>query len=92
MSKKGQKIVLLCNEVYDKNKPVIIEGFDDAVIGIDVVNKRLVYSTKKCIRILKKQMPTDEAIDHFYTEVFDNKKYRKKVVFCEDNIKKINNN
>ena len=91
MGKKSQKILLFCNEVYDKNKPFIIDGFDDAIIGIDIVNRRLIYSNKKCIKALKKQMPTDEATDYFYTEIFDNKKYNKKVVFCEDNIKKITN-
>ena len=92
MSKKGKKIIVFSNEIYGKNKPLIIDVFDDAVIGIDVINKRLIYSVKKCVRILKKQMPTEEANDFFYTEIFENLKYKKNVVFCEDNIKEITNN
>lgn len=91
MSSKGQKILLLCKEVYGKKKPVVLDGFDNAIIGIDIIGERLIYSTKKCISILKKQMPTEEATAHFYTEIFDNKKHKERVVFCEDNIKELTN-
>lgn len=91
MSSKGQKILLLRNEVYGKNKPFVLDGFDNAIIGIDVIGERLIYSTKKCISLLKKQMPTEEAIAYFYTEIFDNEEYKKSVIFCEDRIKELTN-
>jgi len=31
------------------------DGFDNAIIGIDIISNRIIYSTKKCIEILMKQ-------------------------------------
>ena len=39
---------------------------------------------KKCLKILKKQMPNEEAIDLFYTVIFTENTKLKKVIFCED--------
>jgi hypothetical protein len=43
------------------------DGFDDAVIGIatDFTEPRLIYSVKKCIEILEKEMDQQEAFEHF---------------------------
>jgi hypothetical protein len=39
------------------------DGFDDAIIGVDVVNNRVVYSYGKMFDILK-DMTEEEAIEH----------------------------
>lgn len=41
------------------------DGFDDAVIGIDEEQMRLIYSVAKCIDILKLEMSEEDAIEHF---------------------------
>ena len=42
------------------------EGFDDAVIGFDQAEMRLIYSVPDCIDCLVKEgMSEDDAIDHF---------------------------
>ena len=43
------------------------DGFDEAVIGIDTVGGRLVYSFSKCIDILMKEhkMDYEEAVEYF---------------------------
>ena len=42
------------------------DGFDDAVIGIDSVNYRLIYSVRKVIEILVAEgMTQEDAWDHF---------------------------
>jgi hypothetical protein len=46
------------------------EGFDDAVVGIEEEQMRLVYSVSKCIEILKRNGMDDiDAIEHFELNV-----------------------
>lgn len=47
------------------------DGFDDAIIGIDSKEFRLVYSVSKCINILMKdnEMDFDDAYEYFYYNV-----------------------
>lgn len=84
MSETGKKTLDLFNEVYGKNTIVKIRYFDNAIIGFEVETKRLIYSVKKSIKILELKMPTEEAIDYFYTEIYSETKYFGKVIFCED--------
>jgi hypothetical protein len=84
MNLKGKKTLSLIIQIYGEKALEKIDGFDKAVIGMEVKTNRLIYSVKKCVNILKKQMPTEEAIDHFYMVVFaENTKFQK-VIFCED--------
>lgn len=39
------------------------DGFDQAIIGIDSINERIIYSKQKMIEILSDEMPEDEAIE-----------------------------
>jgi hypothetical protein len=84
MSKKGKKKLNLIVEIYGEKTLEKIDGFDSSVIGIEVKTDRLIYSVKKCIKILETKMPTDEAIDHFYTEIYAETKHLGNVIFCED--------
>lgn len=52
-------------ELYPDENILIADGFDDAIIGIDENSMRLIYSVKKCIKILMKHMSEDEAIEYF---------------------------
>jgi hypothetical protein len=88
MNQKGIKTLNLLNEFYGKNTLVKIRYFDNAIIGFEVETSRLIYSVKKCIKILKTKMPTEEAIDHFYTEIYSETKHFGKVIFCEDYLTK----
>jgi hypothetical protein len=84
MNKTGIKTLNLLIEVYGKNTFAKIRYFDDAVIGFEVETKRLIYSVKKCVKVLKTKMPTEEAIEHFYSEIYSDEKYFGNVIFCED--------
>lgn len=84
MGLKKAKILSLLIQVYQEKSLEKIEGFDNAVIGIEVKTNKLIYSVKKCISLLKKQMPIDEAIDHFYMEIYSENVITKKAIFCED--------
>ena len=50
--------------VYDQNGLLFVDGFEDAILGVDVVSDRVIYSVEKCIEILQKEndMSYDEAV------------------------------
>lgn len=41
------------------------DGFDDAIIGVDETTMRLIYSMKKCIKILMRDMNEEESLEFF---------------------------
>lgn len=57
-------------ETYPEDQFLKADGFDDAVIGMEDVSMRLVYSTIECIRILQAEgMSYEDALEHFYYNV-----------------------
>jgi hypothetical protein len=84
MNKKGKKKLNLISKIYSKKNLEKIEGFDNAVIGLEVKTDRLIYSVKRCLKILKEKMSAEEAIDYFYMDVFSENAEENKVIFCED--------
>jgi len=52
-------------ENYPDETFLIADGFDQAVIGVDIHSMRLIYSVSKCIEILEEDMSTEDAIEHF---------------------------
>jgi hypothetical protein len=91
MNQKGKKKLNLITQVYGKNTFDKLRNFDCAIIGVEVETDKLIYSVKECIKILKIKMPDDEAIDHFYSEIYSDQKYFGKVIFCEDYLIKKSN-
>jgi hypothetical protein len=39
------------------------DGFDQAVIGVDIIAERIVYCKQKMVEILTQEMDEDEAIE-----------------------------
>jgi hypothetical protein len=91
MNIKGAKKLNSILEIYGEITLEKIDGFDSAVIGVEVITNRLIYSVKKCINVLKTKMPTEEAIDHFYMDIFSENAIENKVIFCEDYLTKKTN-
>ena len=61
------------------------DGFDDAVIGIDVNSTRLIYSVEKCINILMEQgMSMTEAVEYFEFNVSGSYVGENTPIWCED--------
>lgn len=49
-------------EQYEDETFLKADGFDEAIIGVDETQMRLIYSVKKCIEILMRDMTEDDAI------------------------------
>lgn len=80
MSKTIEQII----EFYPEETFLKADGFDDAIIGIDEISMRLIYSVSKCLQILSKDMPTDEAMEYFYFNVFGAYVGGKTPIWCQD--------
>jgi len=52
-------------EKYPEESFLIADGFNEAVIGVDVTTQRLIYSYKKCIEILMRDMDEEESVEYF---------------------------
>ena len=56
-------------EWFPDEKIIKADGFDEAIIGIDIDTMRLIYSTSICIQILSRDMNEEDAVDHFHYNV-----------------------
>lgn len=53
------------SEIYPDENFLKIEGFNDAVMGVDEASMRLVYSKSKIMKQLIKSMDYESAMVHF---------------------------
>jgi hypothetical protein len=72
-------------EYYQDESFLKADGFDEAIIGVDENEMRLVYSVSKCIEILCKEMTQEDAIEHFYYNVSGSYVGDKTPIWCYDN-------
>lgn len=72
-------------EQYGDEELLVANGFDSAVIGIDSLSLRLIYSVNKCINILMEQgMDLTDAIEYFNFNVSGAYVGDKTPIWCED--------
>lgn len=73
-------------ENYADEEILKADGFDEAVIGIEVSTMRLIYSVCKCIEILitDQEMDLEDAIDYFDYNVRCAWVGDKTPIWCED--------
>ena len=65
MTRQANKLDSILNSFPDEDF-MLIDGFDDAVIGVDTDCVRLVYDVSKMVEILcEGGMDEDEAVDYF---------------------------
>jgi hypothetical protein len=60
------------------------DGFDDAIIGVDENTMRLIYSVKKVIKILRKDMSWEDAMEHFHFNIAGSYVGDKTPIWCSD--------
>lgn len=53
----------LINEYF--GELMYADGFNEAIIGLERREMRVIYSVEKCIEILMRDMTEEEAIDYF---------------------------
>lgn len=79
----------MLQEIIDSHQDeqiLIADGFDDAVIGIEIPSMRLIYSVKRCIEILMEDnMDELDAVEHFYYNVSGAYVGEQTPIWCHDN-------
>ena len=71
-------------EAYPDEEFLKADGFDEAIIGVDTKELRLVYSVSKCLEILEKDMTFDEALEYFEYNVSGAYMGEKTPIWVED--------
>jgi hypothetical protein len=57
-------------EQFTEDEPLVfLDGFDEAIIGVNVGGTNVIYSFVKGIEILEENMTNEEALDYFYFNV-----------------------
>lgn len=72
-------------EAYEEESFLKADGFDEAIIGVDEMSMRLIYSVSKCINILMKDMSYTDAIEYFIYNVCSAYVGEKTPIWCFDN-------
>jgi hypothetical protein len=64
------------------------DGFDSAVIGIDITTMRLIYSKLQCIEvlILEADLSYEEALEYLEYNTFNAYVGEKTPIWCDDTI------
>lgn len=83
---KNNKMIDRVIEQFPDEEILKADGFDEAVIGIDTVSMRLIYSVTKCISILclDDGMEVEEAIEHFEYNVRGSYVGEKTPIWCDE--------
>ena len=74
-------------EYHEDEEILKADGFDRAVIGIELGTMRLVYSVTKCLEILMvdDEMSLEDAMEYFEYNVRGSYVGEKTPIWCEDN-------
>ena len=68
-------------EKYEDVEFTKMDGFDKAVIGVCTDTEMLVYSQKKIVKELMKELTYEDALEYFHFNIVNNQR----VVIVEDN-------
>ena len=72
-------------EKYPEEEILKADGFDEAVLGVEENSMRLIYSTKGCIDILRKEgLSEEDSLEHFYYNVHGSYVGEKTPIWCND--------
>ena len=69
---------------YDQDF-LIADGFNDAVIGVEIHSMCLIYSVSKCLEILREHMSEEDAIEYFEYNVSSAYVGEQTPIWCYDN-------
>jgi len=77
---KREKLI----ELYPESTFSFMDGFDDAILGVDEDTDAVIYSVEKCLLILSKEMSYDDAREYFEFNTRGSKGGDINVVWCDD--------
>jgi hypothetical protein len=72
-------------EMNEENT-IFYDGFDEAIIGLELNTNRVIYSVKKCIEILCEDMSEEDAREHFDFNVAGGYVGEQTPIFCNDEL------
>ena len=72
-------------ENYYEQDFLIADGFNDAVIGVEINSMCLIYSVSKCLEILREYMSEEDAIEYFEYNVSNAYVGEQTPIWCYDN-------
>jgi len=72
-------------EYYSEEEFLKADGFDEAILGVDENTNRLIYSVKKCISILMRDMDEEDALEYFSYNVSGGYVGEQTPIWCYDN-------
>ncbi len=73
-------------EYYGDEEFLKADGFDDAIIGVEIPSMRLIYSVTRCLEILIEEgMTYEDAIEHFDFNIGGAYVGEKTPIWCHDN-------
>jgi hypothetical protein len=73
-------------EWFPEEEILKADGFDEAIIGIDTNEMRLIYSVSKCIQVLCRDMNEEEAVEFFDFNVRGSYVGDKTPIWCVDDL------
>lgn len=67
---------------------ILIDNFDNAIIGIEERTMRLIYSNSKCIDILMNEtnLSEEDAVEYFYFNIYNTYFGEKTPIFSKDDL------
>lgn len=71
---------------YEDETFLKADGFDEAIIGVDETTMRLIYSVKKCIEILMRDISEEDAIEYFNFNIKGAYMGEKTPIWCIDDL------
>ena len=71
-------------EQYYEEDFLIADGFDEAIIGVEENEMRLIYSVSKCLNILEQDMSELDALEFFTYNVSGAYVGEKTPIWCWD--------
>jgi len=79
-------MIELIIEQYYEEEFLKADGFDDAIIGVEENEMRLIYSVSKCLRILEEEELNElDAMEYFTYNVSGAYVGEKTPIWCWDN-------
>lgn len=69
-------------EAFPEEEFLKIDGFDDAIIGVDEKSMRLIYSVNGIISILMEDMDEEEATEYYYYNIEGAYMGEKTPIYC----------